>query len=102
MINIRTLKKLGNNDGLTLKKGTPINYKTGYQVGFDGIATPDIQEAMKAVRRYEGNCGIWYSDGIYYVDESYRISTKQEAIKLGRFYHQISILSWRNMKLIYC
>ena len=48
MINIRTLKKLGNNDGLTLKKGTPIQYKTGYQVGFDGIATPDTQEAMKS------------------------------------------------------
>ena len=32
MINIRTLRKLTNNDGLTLKAGKPITYKTGYQV----------------------------------------------------------------------
>ncbi len=37
MINIRTLRKLGNNDGLTLKCGRPITYKTGYQVASEGV-----------------------------------------------------------------
>ena len=30
MINIRTLKKLTNNDGLTLKAGKIITYKSGW------------------------------------------------------------------------
>lgn len=29
MINIRTIRKLTENDGLTLKNGKPITYKTG-------------------------------------------------------------------------
>ena len=36
MINIRTLRKLTNNDGLTLKQGKPIAYKTGWQVATEG------------------------------------------------------------------
>ena len=50
MINIRTLKKLNNNDGLTLKNGKIINYKSGWQVATEGIETTDIVEAMKAVK----------------------------------------------------
>jgi hypothetical protein len=102
MINVRSIKKLKNNDGLTLKSGKPIEYKTGYQVGFLGVEVKTPEEAIQAVRRYEGNCGVWYSDGVYYVDESYRISTKQEALKLGRFYQQISIFKWSNKTLVYC
>ena len=49
MINIRTLKKLNNNDGLTLKNGKIITYKSGWQVATEGIETTDIVEAMKAV-----------------------------------------------------
>ena len=43
MINIRTLKKLKNEDGLTLKKGKIISYKTGWQVATEGIETTDIK-----------------------------------------------------------
>lgn len=39
MINIRTIRKLSNNDGLTLKKGKIITYKTGWQVATEGIET---------------------------------------------------------------
>lgn len=46
MINIRTLKKLTNNDGLTLKNGKVITYKTGYQVATEGLETTDQQTAM--------------------------------------------------------
>lgn len=102
MINIRTIRKLSNNDGLTLKKGKIITYKTGWQVATEGIETRDAREAINAVKAYNGDCGIWYSDGIYYIDKSKRVDTKREALAIGRACNQISILSWRNMGLAYC
>ena len=50
MINIRTLKKLGNNDGLTLKAGKCITYKSGWQVATEGKETTDIHEAMAMIK----------------------------------------------------
>ena len=102
MINIRTIRKLTNNDGLTLKGGKIITYKTGYQVATEGIETTSQEEAIKAVRAYNGNCGIWFSEGIYYIDKSHRVATKREAIAVGRECHQISVLNWRTMGLVYC
>ena len=102
MINIRTLRKLANNDGLTLKKGKPVTYKTGYQVATEGLETTDQKEAMAMIKAYGGDCGIWYSEGIYYIDKSHRVSTKKEALAVGRACNQISVLRWSNMGLIYC
>ena len=102
MINIRTIKKLKDNDGLTLKRGQPVTYKSGYQVATDGIETASAQEAIDAVRAYAGTCGVWYANGIYYVDRSSRVSTKHEALSRGREHNQISILQWSTMKIIYC
>ena len=102
MINIRSLKKLNNNDGLTLKNGKKITYKTGYQVATDGIVTSDICEAMKAIRAYKGNCGVWVENGVWYIDNSKRVNTKKEALKIGREHNQISVLKWSDMSLIYC
>lgn len=102
MINIRTLKKLQNNDGLTLKKGKIIEYKSGYQVATEGIETTDIKEAMKAIKDYKGDCGIWYSEGIWYIDKSKRVNTKREALAIGKACNQISVLKWANKSLIYC
>lgn len=102
MINIRTLRKLENNDGLTLKNGKIIIYKTGYQVATEGIETINIHEAMKAIKAFNGNCGVWFENGIYYIDKSHRVTTKRDALQLGREKNQISILQWSTMKLIYC
>lgn len=102
MINIRTLKKLKNDDGLTLKSGKCINYKSGWQVATEGIETTDIKEAMQAIRAYNGNCGIWFSNGIYYIDKSHRVATKKEALAIGRTCNQISVLKWANLSLVYC
>ena len=74
MINVRTIKKLTNNEGLTIK----------------------------AVRMMKGNCGVWYSDGVYYIDHSFRVDTKREAMSIGRAHNQISILCWKTMGLAYC
>ncbi len=102
MINIRTLRKISDNGGLTLKNGKPISYKSGWQVATEGIETTDILEAMKAIKGYKGNCGIWFSDGIWYIDKSKRVDTKREAMEIGRKCNQISILRWRDMGLAYC
>ncbi len=102
MINIRTLKKLKDNDGLTLKNGKIITYKSGWQVATEGKETTDIREAMKMIKDYDGSCGIWFSGGIWYIDKSKRVDTKREAMRIGRECNQISVLKWSNMSLSYC
>lgn len=102
MINIRSIKNLKNNDGLTLKKGKKIIYRSGWQVATEGIETSDPRAAMQAIKNYNGDCGVWFSDGIYYIDKSKRVDTKKEALAIGRACNQISILKWKNMSLAYC
>ena len=102
MINIRTLKGLKDNDGLTLKNGKRITYKSGYQVATEGIETTDVREAMNWIKINGGNCGVWFANGIYYIDKSHRESTKRKALEIGKACKQISILKWSDMSLIYC
>ena len=102
MINIRSILKLKENDGLTLKNGKPIQYKSGWQVATEGVETKSAREAINAVKMYGGNCGVWYSEGVYYIDRSHRVNTKREAMEVGRKCNQISVLSWRTMGLAYC
>lgn len=101
MINIRSIRKLKDGDGLTLKNGKPITFKTGFQVATEGIETISAQVAIATIKAYGGNCGIWFENGIYYVDKSKRISTKKEAIRIGKECNQISILKWADLSLIY-
>lgn len=96
MINIRSIRKLGNNDGLTLKMGKKVNYKSGWQVATEGIECKTAQEAIDAVRDYGGNCGV------YYIDKSKRVATKREAMEIGKACNQISVLKWATMTLAYC
>lgn len=102
MINIRSILKLKNNDGLTLKNGKPTTYKTGWQVATEGVETRSAREAINAVKAYDGNCGVWFADGVYYIDKSHRVNTKREAMEIGRACNQISVLNWRTMGLAYC
>lgn len=102
MINIRSIHKLSENDGLTLKAGRKISYKSGWQVATEGIEARTAREAIEAVKTYGGDCGIWYAGGIYYVDKSRRVNTKKKAMKIGRACKQISVLCWKNMRLAYC
>ena len=102
MINIRSILNLANNDGLTLKKGKPITYKTGWQVATEGIECKTAREAINAIKAYGGNCGVWFADGIYYIDKSRRVNTKREAMNIGKACNQISVLKWSNMSLAYC
>ena len=99
---LETLRTMKNNDGLTLKRYTAVQYRTGYQVADYGVECRTAEEAVKAVDEMGGTCGIWYSDGIYYIDHSFRTDTKKTALEIGRAHNQISVLRWRDMSLVYC
>lgn len=102
MINIRTLRKIENNGGLTLKKGKIVNYKSGYQVATEGVTTTNIAEVRALMLKFDGNCGLWLENGVWYIDRCQRVSTKRDALALGRRCNQISIFKWANKSLIYC
>ena len=46
MINIRTIKKIAENGGLTLKNGKVITYKSGWQVADHGIEAKRTAEEL--------------------------------------------------------
>lgn len=99
---LEMLRNLRENDGLTLKGYNPITYKTGWQVATEGVEVTTVTEAMNAINAYNGDCGVWFSGGIYYIDRSHRVRTKKEALEVGRAHNQISVLNWRTMGLAYC
>lgn len=102
MINIRTIRKIENNGGLTLKQGKIITYKSGWQVADHGLECRSELKCMQAVKLMGGNCGIWLENGIYYVDHSFRVATKKQAIAIGREHQQISVYGWARGNLAYC
>ena len=107
-INIRTVRNIKNNEGLTLRNGKIVEYKTGWQVGITGIEVKTAEEVSRILHSEmgrKGNIGIWLSEGIYYIDISKRITTKQDALKVGKIMNQQSIYGWRSRKtgqLVWC
>lgn len=107
-INVRTIRNLENNQGLTLRNGKIVEYKTGWQVGITGITCCTPEEVSALLHHglgRNGNVGIWFSEGIYYIDVSKRISTKKEALTVGKIMNQQSIYGWRPRKkgqLVWC
>ena len=107
-INIRTSRNIAENQSLTLRNGKIVEYKTGWQVGITGITCKTPEEVSNFLHHglgRKGNIGIWYSGGIYYIDVSRRITTKQDALKVGKTMNQQSIYGWRPRKkgqLVWC
>ena len=107
-INVRTIRNIAENQGLTLRNGKIVEYKTGWQVGITGITCKTPEEVTELLHKgvgRKGNIGIWYSGGIYYIDISKRITTKQDALKVGKIMNQQSIYGWRPRKagqLVWC
>lgn len=98
---LTVLSALADNDGLTLKKFKSVNYKSGYQVATEGIATAFLSVAARAVVDMGGNAGIWKSNGVYYIDKSHRESTLHKALEIGKECNQQSILRWKDKSLIW-
>lgn len=95
-INVRTIRNIPEGGGLTLRHGKPISYNYGWQVGLHGVECHTPEEVAKLIRtaEYAEACGIWFSDGVYYVDHSIRVATKHAAVELGRQCNQLSIFGW--------
>lgn len=93
---------LADNGGFTAKNFELVSYKTGWQVATEGFETTSIVEAVNYVRKLGGTCGVWYSNGIYYIDKCRRVDTKKEALSIGRDHQQISIYGWQRGALAYC
>ena len=107
-INVRTIRNLADNEGLTLRNGKIVEYKTGWQVGIQGVECKTSEAVSELLHKgigRKGNIGIWFSSGIYYVDISKRITTKQDALKVGKLMNQQSIYGWAPRKkgqLVWC
>lgn len=107
-VNVRTIRNLKENDGLTLRNGKIVRYKSGWQVGITGVECKTPEEVSKILHSElgrKGNIGIWLSNGIYYVDISKRVATKAKALTIGRATNQQSIYAWADRQhgqLVWC
>jgi hypothetical protein len=107
-INVRTIRNIQEGEGLTLRNGKIVAYKTGWQVGITGVTckTPEeVSALLHSGLGRKGNIGIWLSEGIYYIDVSKRITTKRNALAVGKVMNQQSIYGWRPRKagqLVWC
>lgn len=86
--------------GATLHDYTPAHYTSGYQVsktenGSTNMAA-DIKTAYAMVESLQGNAGIWYSNGMFYIETSYHIASLDDALAIGREYHQLTIYDWQH------
>lgn len=100
-INVRTIRNIKNSEGLTLRNGKIVEYKTGWQVGITGITCKTPEEVSALLHHglgRHGNIGIWFNDGIYYIDISKRFTTKKKALTVGQATNQQTIYGWRPRK----
>lgn len=100
-IKLSILKSLKDNDGLTLVNGEPVSRTKGYQVATDGMETTDPRIALKTIKEYNGNAGIWFSKNVFYVDHSHYVEDLETAIKIGKEHNQQSIFEWETQTVIW-
>lgn len=100
-INVRTIRNIEEGQGLTLRNGKIVEYKSGWQVGITGVTckTPEeVSALLHSGLGRKGNIGIWLHDGIYYIDVSKRVLTKKNALAVGKVMNQQSIYGWKPRK----
>jgi hypothetical protein len=100
-VNVRTIRKIEEGQGLTLRNGRIVEYKTGWQVATHGVECRTPEEVSQLIHSpaFRDHCGIWLSEGIYYVDYSYRVLTKKEALEIGAACNQQTIYSWGRSRM---
>ena len=105
-----TLKGIKLNNGATIQKdGTLCNYAKGYQVSKNDLY---VKKAYKLTKRElldilntltNGEClGVWIDSGLAFVDISECISTKKQALKIGKQRKQLSVYNWKTGECIAC
>ena len=100
-VTLKDLLALEEDGGMTLENGICIIHKRGYQVATEGKETRSARIALKYIEEYNGNCVVWYSKRIFYIDRSHYISNKKDAIKIGRAHNQQSIYNWKTGECLY-
>lgn len=101
MIKLKDLQMLAEDKGMTLLNGNIISYSNGYQVATEGKETTSARIALKMIKEYNGNCGVWYSKNVFYIDKSHHVEDRETAIAIGINHNQQSILDWSTMELIW-
>ena len=88
--------------GATLVSGSPIHATSGYQYSktpnTETNSTESLEKAVVMVQVMDGNCGIWYNDGKFYIETSYWTEDLDEALEMGRKYGQMAIYDWKNQR----
>ena len=99
--------------GITIRKvnGKPeaVRFAEGYQVAKTGINFNDLDEALEKLERLNEELqdndswyiGLWHDGSTLYIEPSYHIVDRNEAIKLGVYHKQESIYDWENDDLIW-
>lgn len=100
-ITLKDLLSLVDNGGITLEDNKPITFNSGYQVGLRGKETKSARIALKYIKDFNGNAGVWFSKQVFYIDESIHVESLDKAIELGKQHNQQSILDWSTMELIW-
>lgn len=98
VFNYNSMKALTDGDGATLDNTRHyLNYDTGYSVATTNYTYTTARAAYRAVLEmcYDGKgVGVWYSNGIYYIDESKYILDYEEANRIGVECNQQQIFDW--------
>ena len=104
------LKDVKLNNGATLdKQGNPMQYARGYQVSEKDL---EIIPAYRLTKKHliamlnelaDGKyLGVWIDGGKAYIDCSEYVSTKKQALRLGKARKQISVWNWKAGEAIAC
>lgn len=104
-ITLATVKSVLRKGGATFNKnGERVNMRSGYQVSkhdlytipTEKLSSVMLREALQLLSGRGEYLGVWVDNGQAYVDISRRVSTKKEAMKMGRDYNQLSVLRWKD------
>jgi len=99
--------------GLTIHKvnGKPeaVRFTKGYQVSKTGIEFKDLDKALEKLERLNEELqdndswfiGLWHDGSTLYIEPSYHILDRDEALKVGAYHKQLSIYDWVNDDLIW-
>ena len=108
-ITLATIKSIKKNGGATINKyGVRVNMKSGYQVSkqdlliipVDELDKYTLKELLKLLVKRGDYLGVWIDDGKAYIDISYRIATKKQAMIVGRELNQLTILRWKDCECL--
>ena len=101
-----TVAKLNN-------KPVEVRFHEGYQVALTGTSFTNMDEGLLEFNRLVNELdngtlsyiGLWYNGERLFVEPSYFIDDKQEALRIGGLNNQESIYDWKNddfINLRYC